>query len=252
MIQFNLLPDVKLEYIRARYRKRLIMAVSIAASGVFLVIFILLFLFVRVNQVKYMKDLDKDVKTLVEEIRKTPDLDKMLTVQNQLNSLPGLHDQKVVGSRLLDYLGQITPVQVTISDVSVDFETNTMSIKGNADALSTVNKFADTLKLTSYVVNKKDENAAKQEGKAFKDVVLKSFNVEKNNTSNPDKPIVYELGFAFDPIIFSIIKEEPPEGAPSVELSVPNIISTQSGESQFKLFAPQPEVNQPTNTRQGR
>ena len=101
MIQFNLLPDVKIEYIKTRYRKRMIMLISAIASGVTFTIFVLLFLFVRVNQPKHMKDLDKDIKSTVSKIQETKDLDKILTIQNQLNSLPALHD-KLKTDRLHD------------------------------------------------------------------------------------------------------------------------------------------------------
>jgi len=99
MIQFNLLPDVKIEYIKTRNRKRMMMLVSIITSAVCFGVFVLLFLFVRVNQVKYMSDLDKDIKSTTSKIQSTPDLDKILTIQSQLNSLPDLHAKKVVSSR---------------------------------------------------------------------------------------------------------------------------------------------------------
>jgi hypothetical protein len=65
MIQFNLLPDVKIEFLKTRARKRMIMVLSIGITATCLAIFILLFLFVRVNQAKYMRDLDKDIKSNV-------------------------------------------------------------------------------------------------------------------------------------------------------------------------------------------
>ncbi len=121
MIQFNLLPDVKIEFLKTRARKRLIMLISAVASAVCLAVFIVLFLFVRVNQPRHMNDLNKDIKANLSKIQSTQDLDKILTIQNQLNSLPALHDKKVVSSRLIDYLTSLTPNQATISDVNVDF-----------------------------------------------------------------------------------------------------------------------------------
>jgi hypothetical protein len=237
MIQFNLLPDVKIEYIKTRYRKRMIMLISAIVSGTAFAFFIILFLFVRVNQTKYMRDLDKDIKSEVSQIQSTPDLDKILTIQNQLNSLSGLHDKKVVSSRLVDYLTQLTPNQATISDVDIDFDTNTMRIKGSSDNLVTVNKFADTLKFTDYKVN--DEAGA--QGKAFKDVVLQSFSIASKAQSNQGG-VAYELSFAFDPIIFAQVKEVKEGNTSPVTLNVPKIISTRSETEKpaDTLFAPQP------------
>jgi hypothetical protein len=235
MIQFNLLPDVKIEFIKTRYRKRLIMVISAIASAACFGIFVLLFLFVRVNQPQHIKDLDKDIKTNLTKIQSTPDLDKILTIQNQLNSLPGLHDKKVVSSRLVDYLTQVTPNQATISDVDVDFAANTMSIKGNADGLATVNKYVDSLKFTDYKLN--SEGGAS--GKAFKDVVLQGFAVSSPGLANGAS---YTINLSYDPLIFSQVKEAA-NPAQAVSLSVPKITSTRSAtEKPASLFAPQPEA----------
>lgn len=234
MIQFNLLPDVKIEFIRTRYRKRLIMFVSAAISGTFLLIFILLFLFVRFNQPRHMSDLERDIKSTADEIKGTEDIDKILTIQNQLKSLPGLHDQKVISSRVVDYLTQLTPNQATVSDVNIDFEASTMSIQGNASDLATVNKFVDTLKFTDYKVN--DEEGAS--GKAFSDVVLQSFPVASGGQGGGTAS--YQINLVFDPVIFKFVKEVK-EGETAVTLKVPNIISTRSEtEKPSNLFEPQP------------
>lgn len=241
MIQFNLLPDVKIEYMKTRRRKRLIMFIAAIASAVTFAIFVLLFLFVRVNQAKYIRDLDKDIKSNVSKIQQTADLDKILTIQNQLNSLPALHDKKAFSSRMVDYLKQVTPSQATISDVDVDFESNTMVIKGNSDSLSTINKFADTLKFTDYKVNGDSILGGDKEGRAFSNVVLKSFDVSVNSDTKK-QVIAYELSFTFQPAIFALVQDDTTNGGNPVELKVPQIISTRSEtEKPADLFAPQPE-----------
>lgn len=242
MIQFNLLPDVKLEFLRTRYRKRLIVGFSVLASTIFFVIFLVLFLFVRVNQTRHMSDLNKDIKTSEARLKENPNLDKILTIQNQLKSLPGLHDQKVVSSRLIDYLGQLTPAQATISDVDVNYEESKIVIKGNADSLITVNKFADSLKFTTYKVN----SSQPEEGKAFSSVVLRSFSLEpERGTVTPGNRAIYELEFLFEPAIFALVSEDTTNGEKPVELTVPKIISTRSEtERPTDLFAPQPIVEE--------
>lgn len=236
MIQFNLLPDVKIEYIRTRYRKRLIMFISAAVSGVFLFIFIVLLLFVRVNQPRHMTDLERDIEQTANQIKETEDIDQILTIQNQLKSLPGLNDQKVISSRLVDYLTKLTPNQATVSDVNIDFEASTMSIQGNAADLATVNKFVDTLKFTDYEVNEEDGAT----GKAFSDVVLQSFPVASgqggSNTAS------YQIDLVFDPAIFKFVKDVKDGKDEAVTLKVPSIISTRSEtEKPSNLFEPQPE-----------
>ena len=188
MTQLNLLPDVKLQYIHARRRKRLVIGLSTIISAFFLLILILLLVYVRFSQPQHMSALTKDIQVATNELKGKQDLDKILTIQNQLNSLPALHDKKVITSRLFDYLSQITPAQATISDVTADFEQNTLAIKGNADALSTVNKFADTLKFTDFKTGGDDS----KEGKAFNNVVLKSFSVSSDGGAQFQAAVTYD------------------------------------------------------------
>lgn len=237
MIQFNLLPDVKLDYVRARTRKRLIIGTSLIVSAVFFGLFLMLFLFVQVNQKKYMNDLTKDISKNVKKLQDQKDLNKVLTIQNQLASLPSLHDQKVVSSRLNDYLVQLVPTQATITNITVDFTAGTIEITGQADNLSTVNKFVDTLKFTDYKVN----DSSNKEGKAFSEVVLKSFSVDKAKQGAQAGKTTFSVSFKFDPVIFQNIKAgQENQGQNNVTLTVPNIISTRSEtEKPAALFSPQ-------------
>lgn len=208
MIQFNLLPDVKLEFIKARRTQRLVILIAGLLGGVALFVFIVLFLVVNVWQRQHLHDLNKDIARDTKTLQAIPDLDKVLTVQNQLNSLTGLHEKDPATARLFTYLGQLTPAQATVSSVTADFTLNTLTISGSADALSTVNQFVDTLKFTTYTTN---ENTNAQ--KAFSDVVLTNF-------AKTDKGVTYEIALKFNPEIFNNTLQ--------VQLSVPKIISTRS------------------------
>ena len=235
MIQFNLLPDVKLQYMKARYRQRLAVTISFLVSGFFLVVMVLLFFFVRVGQTHHMNSLSSDIEATTNQLKETQDLDKILTIQNQLNSLPALHNNKVISSRLFDYLVQLTPKQATISDATLDFELGTINIKGNADSLGTVNKFTDTLKFTDY----KSGGAAPLEGKAFSNVVLKSFSITGPEAAGQaNKQITYEIDLNFDPNIFANLLDENGKST-DLTLTIPNIISTRS-EKPASLFEAQP------------
>jgi Tfp pilus assembly protein PilN len=256
MIQFNLLPDVKLQFIKAQRRKRLVMTISFVATVVSLVIFISLLLFVRVGQKQQLANLDKNIGDSTKKLQDVKDLDKILTIQNQLKSLPDLHSQKVISSRLFDYLTQITPAKATISDVSIDFAANTLNIKGNADTLQTVNQYADTLKFTQFPkkkaeLQKNDKGVIDCQAASLKDfcmvnafsaVVLKSFTVGggKVTKENEGKAIGYELGFTFDPAIFANVKGDTDNPIP--RLTIPKIITTRSEtEKPANLFVPQPQ-----------
>ena len=214
MIQFNLLPDVKQQYIKARRQKHTVIVVSLMTAATSLFIFVMLFLTVHLFQKQTMKNLESDIAASSTNLKGVKDLDKILTIQNQLKSLPDLHDNKPVTSRLFTYLTQLTPAQVSIAEVDLDFNEKTMSISGTADSLSTVNKFVDTLKFSTYAATPSgDESSNSSEGKPFSNIVLSSFSKSETRTT-------YEISFVFDEAIFA--------SQNNIALTVPKIISTRS------------------------
>lgn len=209
MIQFNLLPDIKQEYIKAQRQKHLIVFISTITSIAAISLLVVLILVVDVWQKKSISDLNGDIKTNSSQLSATKDLNKILTVQNQLNSLGPLHDKKAVATRLFDYISTLTPSNATISKLSIDYAQNTMIVSGNADALSTVNTYVDTLKFTTY----KASGSTAAAKNAFSKVVLASFGKTNDTTT-------YTVTAVFDPAIFS-------ENS-SVDLTVPKITTTRS------------------------
>ncbi len=220
MVQFNLLPDVKLDFVKARRSKHTAIVIAAAIALTTLIIFVLLFLVVHVVQKKHLNDLNNDIKKYTAQIQKTPDLNKILTVQNQLHSLPGLHDQKPIVSRLPGYIAQVTPAQVSISSLQIDLSAHTITISGTADQLSTINTYVDTLKFTTFA----NKDGTKH-GQAFSNVVLTSFSKGQQTT--------YSLTMSYDPTIF--------DNAQEVTLTVPKTITTRGEtEKPSALFQPQP------------
>lgn len=208
MTQFNLLPDVKLEYLRTQRLQRLVVSVSILAGAVALVVFLIMVLTVDVWQKKTISDLKGDIKTSSKQLQDTPGLNKILTIQNQLGALGSLHDAKPVTPRLFGFLSQVTPTDVTISNMSTDFTAYTMSISGDAPSLDAVNTFVDSLKFTKYTVTGSSDKTP-----AFSDVVLATFSRDNSGAK-------YNITLTYDPKIFSTASE--------VQLVVPDIISTRS------------------------
>jgi hypothetical protein len=203
MIQFNLLPDVKQEYLKARSTRRLVVVVSFVVSAVTLTVLVLLLISVKVVQQKSMKDADRDITKYSNQLKAIPDIDKILTVQNQLDTLTGLHDGKFVSSRVFSYLQQLTPSTVSLSTVTFDYTANTVTMSGGASALDQVNVYVDTIKQTKFTTTKDDTKAS-----AFDDVVLTNF-------GRDDKGATFTLTFSFKPDIFKSTND--------VKISVPHI-----------------------------
>jgi hypothetical protein len=209
MIQFNLLPDIKLEYIKAKRTKHSVMVIAILVAGGAAAIFVLLFLTVNVLQKQHINNLTNDIKQDSAKLESTEDIDRILTVQNQLNKLTELLESKPVLSRLKQYIDQITPSQVNYALINIDLATNSMTINGSTDSLRSVNQFVDTLKFTKY----KTEGSS-EEINAFSAVVLTGFSKGQDGSTS------YNISFTFDPAIFS--------SKTAVELVVPNITTTRS------------------------
>ena len=197
MVQFNLLPDVKLEYLKAKRLLRMVTSAAIAVGGVAFVLFVVLLLVVYVFQKQQLNNLDGKINTAKLQLSRNTNLNKILTVQNQLESLPSLEAQDPVTSRLFNYLSQITPVNADISDFNIDYTNDTMIITGSADSLTTVNKYVDTLKFTTYALS-----GTNTKNNAFSQVVLSSFGISSHPTNN--RPASFTINSSFNPIIFNV------------------------------------------------
>lgn len=221
MIQFNLLPDVKIKYIKAQRTKRMVMTIAVLVSAVSLFIMISLFLLINVAQKKHLADLSDDISKKSKTLQNTEGLNEMLTVQNQLQSLDKAHEEKPVVSRLSGYIETITPANVSVSKLELKFVDSTVAISGKAEQLAHINKFVDTIKFTKYTV--KDVEGEKD---AFSKVVLDAF--DKN-----DNGITYTIKFVFDPTIFDTRSE--------VKINVPSITTNRSAsEKPSALFQASP------------
>ncbi len=96
---------------------------------------------------------------------------------------------------------------------------------------SSVNKYVDTLKYTSYVIDKDSPPT-----KAFSNIVLSSFGLN-DDVGSDTRPASFSLSLNYDPVIFDITK--------NVQLQVPNTTTARAGLDQAAdLFqaAPKPSA----------
>lgn len=213
MIQFNLLPDVKIEFIKTRHTKRLVTTSAIGVIGISIAIISILFIIVFGWQNNNLKTLDKNIKTYANDLRSEKDINKVLTVQNQLSSIDTLHTQKPDVARVFEYLTQVTPSKITVATLSVDFVTPVFSVTGQASSLEEVNKYVDTLKFTT--INNKSEESSDGEGeKAFSQVVLSAYSLDSQGAS-------FTITLVYEAKIFDSSEAD-------LILTVPQITSTRS------------------------
>jgi hypothetical protein len=238
MIELNLLPDIKLEYIKAQRTRRLVLSISLLASAVAITLLVLL-LGVNGLQKKHLSDLNNDIKNDSSTLQREPNINQILTIQNQLESFSALHSAKPAVTRLFSYLDQVTPAAVDINNFTTDFTQNTAIITGDADALSSVNQYVDTLKFTTYTSSQTNQSA-----KAFSNVVLSAFSLSTgaNTTTSTQntKPATFTINLSYDKNIFDITQ--------NINLSVPNLVTTRSASSNpTDLFTVAPNQNNSAN-----
>lgn len=213
MIQLNLLPDIKVEFIKAKRLKRMVIVVAILTVGISVTLLVVT-LSLTALQKKHISDLNTNIKKSEKELQDVPDLAKILTIQNQLNSLPALYAQRPVSSRLLPYIEQLTPTTVIgISKLLVDFAESSFTIEGTGQTFDAVNKYVDTLKFTKYTVKPAEGQTQADPKYAFSEVVLSTF-------SRDSKEAGFTIKLKYDTVIFDAAQE--------VTLSVPTAVTTRS------------------------
>lgn len=221
MIQFNLLPDVKLEYLRAKRMKRVVVVLSSLTVGVVLVFLGGLFTTVNIVQGRHIANLESDITAVAGSIKQIDDIDRMLTVQGQLFSIDELHEGKPVVSRLFDFIETFVPVGVSINSLDVNIANQAIEISGATESITEVNRFVDTIKFTDYVIVEDGstdlelaiEDDDSESGRAFSSVVLSSF-------SRDDDSANFSIDMTFEPLIF--------ESQNEVALFVKRLITTRS------------------------
>lgn len=210
MIQVNLIPDVKAEFLKAQNMRRVVQFFSFifAAGAASLALFA--FFYVSVVQARHTNALQTDIDSLVNDLKNDTDLDKVITVRNQLVSVPGLHMQKSLSSNSIDFFKKITPTSISYTDVAIDFEESVISFEGTGEDTKSVNEFSDVLKFATFT----DEDVTEPEV-AFPGVVTDVV-VPK---SEKDEPASFSIDAFFDPRLFD---------TKSAKLEVPKAITIRS------------------------
>jgi hypothetical protein len=192
--------------------------ISSLIAIVSLVVFIMLLVYVDVVQKQHLNSLSRSITSEQNQLGSTGNLDKVLTIQNQLDALPDLDAHKPAVTRLFGDLIAVTPAAASISQLQITFTStqgstsnNTMQIEGNADTLLTINQFVDTLKFTVY---NDSDSTSPTDPYAFTNVVLTSYGIQSTGDS-------FNISLNFNPAIFNIRDNK-------VTLHVPNKTTTRS------------------------
>jgi len=243
MTQFNLLPDIKQQYLKADRQRKLVISVSILACIVAILATALIYSLTYLQK-RQINSLSTSIQNQGLKITDNKNLNSILTINNQIGTLNTLHSQEPAVANLANYLYKLIPVSANISNLTLTFasntssssdalgsnNTNSMTIEGSAQSLAVINQLVDSLEYATFTIK-----GTPGSQKAFSSVVLSSFGVPTNST-----PATYTINFNFNPDLFNITDQ--------VNLNIPTKVTTRSELDQpTDLFKPNPSAKKGAN-----
>lgn len=161
MIEINLIPDVKQELIRAQRTRSTVITGSIFVGIASVAVVVILAVYVFGVQTARNLFADSSISSGIKKLQNVSDLQKTLTIQNQLSKITALNGNKKVDSRIFDVLGAVIPPapnDIKISSISINSSSQTIVIEGQAvNSYSAVETFKKTIEgaVLKYTNNKK-------------------------------------------------------------------------------------------------
>ncbi len=203
MIEINLVPDVKQEYIKARSVRALVVSGAILVGIVSVGIVVLMALYLFGVQTVRSTIADGEITSKSKELAGISDIENTLTVQHQLTKLSELHDQKNMTSRFFDLLAAINPAdpnKVSFSLARFDQETGLVRLEGQA-----ANGYiaADVLKKTilETSISYNDPSGEARESKLTDHVSTSELSYGEDATGK--KVLRFTMTFLYEPAFFS-------------------------------------------------
>lgn len=146
MIEINLLPNVKRELLKTRAMRNRVISISFLVGGASIVAVVVLAL-VLGSQIAGEAVQNGVIKDRNDKLMAVEDLNKVVTIQNQLTKINEQHSRKKINSRIFDVVTAVNPVvpnNVSFSDIKVNPESKTITLEGSAvngySALETLKK----------------------------------------------------------------------------------------------------------------
>lgn len=160
MIEINLIPDVKREYLRTRSMRNFVISAAVLVTLAAVAVCVVLGLILG-GQLVAGSLQDNAIKTENQTLTEVSDLNKAVTIQQQLEAIGQQHQAKRVTSRLFDVLAAINPPapnNVRISNLRMDPTEKTITIEGSAiNGYTALEVFKKTITNTTIQIAS-DEN----------------------------------------------------------------------------------------------
>lgn len=249
MININLIPDVKSAYLKSQKIKYATFLSTAIVAGIFIAATVLLWLFTT-YQSNRISSLESEISDNVNRIKQVEDLEKIVTVKNQLTALPNVHSDKPVSSRVFQHLEAVVPENIGLSQVDMAFTDSTaftgtseieedgelqrvgglVEITGRGESFKDVNVFADALKNATFTTKDLTD-----ETKAFYKVKVNSLD------KDVDEGSFFVLQALFHDRLYDFGEED-------VKLIVPRITSSPSVQEDIFTAPSLDEIDDATPT----
>lgn len=217
MIQINLIPDVKLKLIKAQRQRNLVIAICIMALLISIGIVVLTTLYVFLGQPVRERVAKNEFEKQYKTLREIKDLDKAVTLQNQMSSITKTHSEKMLTSRLLSLLSAIsaknTKNSISIVTFSFNKSDETVSLVANTDGndFAAADIFKKNLESLMVAYKPYDANGevpqsdeSTERVKFASDVVLSNLSLGATGKDDGNKSVSFGLSFKFNPVVFSM------------------------------------------------
>ena len=199
MIHINLLPDVKVEFLKTQRTKYRFISLSVVVSIVAVALVVILAIYVKgIQRLQLSKSRDT-AKNLSQALVSGTDNVKAVTIQNQLVSLSKIKDSNPVMSRTFSYLQSVIPTNVGLSSVNIDPSTSTITLDGTTDSYTSANAFSDILK--HVTLSYKDSGGQTQTTTPFTNVVFA--NLSKGDSAAGSGSVSFSVSFTYDSNLFA-------------------------------------------------
>ncbi len=148
MITLNLLPDIKKEYLKAQRTRNMVVSTSILVSIIAVGLVVLLAMTVYIGQSLVIAQQSNQITENHKKLSAKPEIDKYLSIQNQLAAIDSISTSRSTYARLFDYLQQLNPAppyNISLYNFTVEKKTNVMKFVGGAPNFETVNNFKNAI-----------------------------------------------------------------------------------------------------------
>ncbi len=219
MVQINLLPNIKRDYLKAQQMKHLVILASFLITVVSISLLVVLFIYVQILQPRHRQNIQTDIDSGIAELKDKDNSIKIVTVQGVLEQIPALQDQKMITSSLFNYLNGFTPRDVSYTEARLDTDLGTLTLTGSTKTLEKANILANNLKSAKFTYTESDTTSTIQ---PFSSVVFATLG-KAEKVEQGSNPVTFQLTVKIDTVMFkqSIKDQKLVVDAASEELQLP-------------------------------